>query len=52
MASNDLLNLFGAKPSNFMDLGGQAYHEKVTHALVLMEKDENVDSIFLNMYCG
>jgi succinyl-CoA synthetase beta subunit len=35
-----------------MDLGGQAYHEKVTHALVLMEKDENVDSIFLNMYCG
>ena len=35
-----------------MDLGGQAYHEKVTSSLVMMEKNENINSILINMYCG
>ena len=52
MASMDLLTLYGAKPANFMDLGGQAYHEKVTAALILMQKDEEVDAIFINTYSG
>jgi succinyl-CoA synthetase beta subunit len=38
--------------ANFLDLGGQAYHEKVTSSLVMMEKNESVDSILINMYCG
>ena len=52
MATSDLLAIHGAKASNFLDLGGQAYHEKVTSSLVLMEKDEEVDAILINMYCG
>lgn len=52
LATCDLLAIHGAKASNFLDLGGQAYHEKVTSSLVLMEKDEHVDSIMINMYCG
>ena len=52
MATSDLLAIHGAKASNFLDLGGQAYHEKVTSSLVLMEKDADVDSILINMYCG
>lgn len=52
MATNDLLSQYGAKAANFLDLGGQAYHEKVTSSLVMMEKNENIDSILINMYCG
>ena len=52
MATCDYLESIGSKPSNFTDLGGSAYHEKVTHALILMEKDDDVDSIFINMFCG
>lgn len=52
MASMDLLTLYGGKPANFMDLGGQAYHEKATAALILMQKDEEVDAIFINTYSG
>ena len=46
MASNDLLALHGAKSSNFLDLGGQAYHEKVTASLVIMEKSDDTDESF------
>ena len=52
MASMDLVTLYGAKPANFLDLGGQAYHEKVTAALILMQKDEDIDAIFVNIYSG
>ncbi len=27
MATNDLINIEGGSPANFIDLGGQAYHE-------------------------
>ena len=52
MATNDLLAHHGAKSSNFLDLGGQAYHEKVTASLVIMEKNEDTDAIIVNVYCG
>jgi succinyl-CoA synthetase beta subunit len=52
MATNDLLALHGSRSSNFLDLGGQAYHEKVTSSLVIMEKNEDTDAIIVNMYCG
>lgn len=37
MATMDHLDALGAKCANFMDLGGQVYHEKVMHAMILME---------------
>jgi len=39
MATCDFLELLGEKPTNFLDLSGQAYHEKISAALVMMEKD-------------
>jgi succinyl-CoA synthetase beta subunit len=35
-----------------MDLGGQVYHEKIMHALILMENHTDVGAIFCNLYCG
>ena len=52
MASADLLSLYGAQAANFLDIGGQAYHEKITAALALMEKDADVDAIFINVFAG
>ena len=52
MASMDLLTLYGGAPANFLDVGGQAYHEKVTAALILMQKDADVDAIFINTFSG
>ena len=52
MATCDFLELLGQRPANFLDLSGQAYHEKVSAALVMMEKDEDVDSILINVFCG
>lgn len=36
MATMDMLYMHGAKCANFLDLGGQVYHEKIMNALVLM----------------
>ena len=52
LATNDALRLYGAAPACFVDMGGQAYHEKITATLSLLEKDEAVDAIFINMFCG
>ena len=37
MATMDLLDSLGLKAANFMDLGGQAHHEKIRDAFILME---------------
>ena len=50
LATIDILKLYGGKPANFLDLGGQEYREKLFDALLFMEKDDDVDSIFLNMF--
>lgn len=52
MATCDFLEYLGERPTNFLDLQGQAYHEKIQAALIMMEKDEDVDSIMLNVFCG
>jgi succinyl-CoA synthetase beta subunit len=52
MATLDVLDQLGAKAANFMDLGGQIYHEKIMHALILMESDRHIGAILINIYCG
>ena len=42
--------MYGGKAANFLDLGGWEYREKLYDALMFMEKDDDVDSIFLNMF--
>ena len=52
MASLDLIQLHGGKAANFSDLGGDAYEEKITNCFIILQKDEEVDSIYINIFCG
>ena len=35
-----------------MDLGGQVYHEKIMHAIILFEGNEKIGSLWINLFCG
>jgi succinyl-CoA synthetase beta subunit len=35
MATNDLIIQIGGRPANFLDLGGQAYHEQIEEIIDL-----------------
>jgi succinyl-CoA synthetase beta subunit len=52
MAIMDLLATQGSTPANFMDLGGQIYHEKLTHSIILMENLDYVGAVLAVMWCG
>lgn len=52
LATCDMIKNFGGHPANFLDLGGSAYHEKVLNSLIMMDKDEDVNSILVNVFCG
>lgn len=52
MATMDLLAGIGCTPANFMDLGGQIYHEKLTHSIILMENLNYVGAVLTVMWCG
>merc|ERR1711994_193961 len=48
----DLPNLCGAKPANFLDVGGAANTETVTAAFKIIQGDPDVKSIFINIFGG
>merc|ERR1712241_1460748 len=52
MSTMDLLNLCGAKPANFLDVGGAANKETVTAAFKIIQGDPDVKSIFINIFGG
>jgi succinyl-CoA synthetase beta subunit len=52
MATLDLLNLFGGKPANFLDLGGGATVEAITAALQIVFADTDVKTILVNVLGG
>jgi succinyl-CoA synthetase beta subunit len=52
MATVDLLNLFGGKPANFLDLGGGATVEAITAALQIVFTDPDVKAIIVNVLGG
>ncbi len=52
MATMDLVKHHGGAPANFLDVGGGATQEKVTHAFKLVISDTNVKSIFVNIFGG
>jgi len=52
MATMDAIVLHGARPSNFLDVGGGASPEKVANAFRIVLEDPNVRVIFVNIFAG
>lgn len=52
MATMDIIKLHGGSPANFLDVGGGATKEKVTHAFKIILKDKNVKAILVNIFGG
>jgi succinyl-CoA synthetase beta subunit/malate-CoA ligase subunit beta len=52
MATMDAIVLHGARPANFLDVGGGASPEKVSNAFRIVLEDPNVRVIFVNIFAG
>ncbi len=52
MATMDIIQYAGAKPANFLDVGGGADAERVAHAFRLILSDKNVKGILVNIFGG
>ena len=52
MATMDILNLYGGKASNFLDIGGGASAEKVAASLRIILSDPKVKAILINVFGG
>ncbi len=52
MATMDIIQHFGGKPANFLDVGGGASKEQVTAAFRIILSDRNVEAILVNIFGG
>lgn len=52
MATMDIINYSGAKPANFLDVGGGASPQTVAKAFEIILRDKNVKVIFINIFGG
>ena len=52
MASLDVVNYYGGKPANFLDIGGGATAENMKKALEIITMKEGISSIFVNIFGG
>lgn len=52
MATMDIIQLYGAKPANFLDVGGGANKERVTEAFKIIMSDSAVKGILVNIFGG
>jgi succinyl-CoA synthetase beta subunit/malate-CoA ligase subunit beta len=52
MATMDSIALYGAKPANFLDVGGGASPEKIANAFRIVLEDANVKAILVNIFAG
>jgi len=52
MATMDIIKLYGGSPANFLDVGGGASKEKVTHAFKIITADPQVKGILVNIFGG
>lgn len=52
MATMDIIQHFGGKPANFLDVGGGANQEQVTAAFRIILQDPNVKGILVNIFGG
>jgi len=52
MATMDIINMYGAKPANFLDVGGSASAAQVTEAFKILTSDSNVKGLLVNIFGG
>ncbi|MFY9589677.1 ADP-forming succinate--CoA ligase subunit beta [Rickettsia endosymbiont of Halotydeus destructor] len=52
MATMDIIKLYGAKPANFLDVGGGADRERVKEAFKIILSDKAVQGILVNIFGG
>ena len=52
MATMDIIQHFGGKPANFLDVGGGASKEMITEAFKILLSDAQVKGIFVNIFGG
>lgn len=52
MATMDIINYYGGKPANFLDVGGSATEEKVTEGFRIILSDPKVKAILVNIFGG
>jgi len=52
MATMDIIKLHGGEPANFLDVGGGASKEKVSHAFKIILEDPKVKAILVNIFGG
>lgn len=52
MATMDMIKYAGGNPANFLDVGGSANEEQVTHAFKIILSDRNVKGILVNIFGG
>ncbi len=52
MATMDIIQLAGAAPANFLDVGGGASAEAVENAFRLLMADPNVQAVLINVFGG
>ncbi|MBV9610141.1 MAG: ADP-forming succinate--CoA ligase subunit beta [Acidobacteria bacterium] len=52
MATMDIIKYAGGSPANFLDVGGGANAEQVTHAFEILLSDKNVRAVLINIFGG
>jgi succinyl-CoA synthetase beta subunit len=52
MATMDIVKYAGGMPANFLDVGGGANAEQVTHAFGILLSDKNVKAVLINIFGG
>jgi succinyl-CoA synthetase beta subunit len=52
MATMDIVQLYGAKPANFLDVGGGANEEAIENAFRILLSDQSVKVVFINIFGG
>src|SRR3954469_24261597 len=52
MATMDIIKFAGGSPANFLDVGGGANEEQITHAFEILLADKNVRAILINIFGG
>jgi succinyl-CoA synthetase beta subunit len=48
----DIIQLYGGKPANFLDIGGSSNPTKVIEAMKLLLSDKNVKVVLINIFGG
>jgi succinyl-CoA synthetase beta subunit len=52
MATMDIIQHYGGRPANFLDVGGGASKEQVTAAFKIILSDPHVQGILVNIFGG